>query len=179
MPDGIKRDVPCPKSMLMFGKMMQGVDRNDQLHSKFYGTAMASRVKKWTNRVFLSLVDIALANAFILYKDTRTADGPALGHSDFWIDIADAFIGMPKPTVRSGSVPHRILKFAYGKVRGGSGEQCPLQCVVCHLKGKRARTSYGCSTCKVPLHPECYVDWPHTGNPAEKHDLQFHSSPFA
>ena len=179
MPDGVKRDVPCPKSMLMFGKMMQGVDRNDQLHSKFYGTAMASRVKKWTNRVFLSLVDIALANAFILYKDTRTADGSALGHSDFWIDVADAFIGMPKPTVRSGSVPHRILKFAYGKVRQGSGDKCPLQCVVCHLKNKRSRTSYGCSTCKVPLHPECYVDWPHTGNPAEKQDLHFHLSPFA
>ena len=153
--------------MLMFGKMMQGVDRNDQLHSKFYGTAMASRVKKWTVRVFLSLVDITLANAFILYKDTRTAGSTALGHSDFWIDVADAFIGMPKVLPRSGSVPHRLLKFAEGVLVPGSGAACAGQCVVCSLRGVRARTNYGCSTCKVPLHPECSVDWPHTAHPAE------------
>ena len=179
MPDGVKRDVPCPKSMLMFGKMMQGVDRNDQLHSKFYGTAMASRVKKWTVRVFLSLVDIALANAFVLYKDTRTAVSTHLGHSDFWIDVADSFIGIPKVAVRSGTVPHRLLKFAFGAADAGSGAQCPRQCVVCSTKGIRSRTSYGCSTCKVPLHPECAVDWPHTENPTDKQLLHFISPQFA
>ena len=179
MPDGVKRDVPCPKSMLMFGKMMQGVDRNDQLHSKFYGTAMASRVKKWTVRVFLSLVDIALANAFILYKDTRTPGSTALGHSDFWVDVADSFIGMPKVLPRSGSVPHRLLKFSEGVLKPGSGAPCARQCVVCSLRGVRARTNYGCSTCKVPLHPECSVDWPHTANPADKQTLAFNEYKFA
>lgn len=178
MPDGVKRDVPCPKSMLMFGKMMQGVDRNDQLHSKFYGTAMASRVKKWTVRVFLSLVDIALANAFIIYKDTRTAGSTSLGHSDFWIDVADSFIGMPKMLPRSGIVPHRLLKFAEGVVLAGSGAACFRQCVVCSLNGVRARTNYGCSTCKVPLHPECSADWAHTANPADRQELAFHSGRF-
>ena len=179
MPDGVVRQVPCPKSMLQFGKFMQGVDRNDQLHSKFYSAAMSSRVKKWTVRVFLSLVDIALANAFILYKDTRTEFDSALTHSQFWIDVADAFIGIPKVAVRSGSVPHRLLKFAEGTVRPGSGAQCHRQCVVCALKGVRARTNYGCSTCRVPLHPECAVDWVHTGNPADKQNLEFIASKFA
>jgi hypothetical protein len=179
MPNGVKRDVPCPKSMLMFGKMMQGVDRNDQLHSKFYGTAMSSRVKKWTVRVFLSLVDIALANAFILYNDSRTATGSSLGHSDFWIDVADSFIGIPKVLPRSGIIPHRLLKFAEGAVVKGSGASCFRQCVVCALKGQRSRTNYGCSTCKVPLHPECSVDWAHTANPADKQPLVFHAYRFA
>jgi hypothetical protein len=179
MPNGVKRDVPCPKSMLMFGKMMQGVDRNDQLHSKFYGTAMSSRVKKWTVRVFLSLVDIALANAWVLYKDSRNATSTSLSHSDFWIDVADSFIGMPKVLPRSGIIPHRLLKFAEGVVVKGSGAACFRQCVVCSLKGKRSRTNYGCSTCKVPLHPECSVDWAHTANPADKQVLEFHSHRYA
>ena len=179
MPDGIKRDVPCPKSMLMFGKMMQGVDRNDQLHSKFYGTAMAFRVKKWTVRVFLSLVDIALANAYVLYKDTRTAGSTPLSHSEFWIDVADAFIGIPKVVPRSGSVPHRLLKFTEGVIVPGSHAPCFRLCVVCALRGHRARTNYGCSTCKVPLHPECSVDWPHTANPGEKQNIDFNTFRFA
>jgi hypothetical protein len=178
MPDGVKREVPCPKSMLMFGKMMQGVDRNDQLHSKFYGTAMASRVKKWTARVFLSLLDIALANAFVLYKDTRTAGSPAVSHSDFWIDVADSFIGHPKTVARSGSVPHRLLKYAEGVVRKGSGAPVFRPCVVCSARGLRNRTNYGCSTCMVPLHPECSVDYPHTANPAEKTNIVFKASKF-
>jgi hypothetical protein len=60
-------DIPAPWVVLMYNRLMGGVDLGDQLRSaakieKTFGT------KKWHHKLFLGLFAMAMTNAFILYK---------------------------------------------------------------------------------------------------------------
>ena len=60
-------DVPCPQSVKEYNEKMGGVDRNDALGVE-YPTARTSR--RWWLYLFHFLVDLAIANSFILLKES-------------------------------------------------------------------------------------------------------------
>jgi hypothetical protein len=69
---GLVRQVSCPKAMMDYHKWMGGVDVHDQLRLQRYSLQLALRFKKYYKSLFLGLVDMALVNAFIVYKYKKT-----------------------------------------------------------------------------------------------------------
>ena len=66
--DGTKKVVPCPVALHQYNAFMGGVDRADQVRSQ-YPTARTSH--RWWVYVFWFLFDVAVANAFILMKESE------------------------------------------------------------------------------------------------------------
>jgi hypothetical protein len=66
--------VPCPRPMLDYHKWIGGVDIHDQLRLQRYSIQLSLRFKKYYKSLFLGLVDMALVNAFIVYKYKKEKD---------------------------------------------------------------------------------------------------------
>ena len=64
--DGTRVSVPCPEAILTYNRNMGGVDRGDQLRG-YYNCRVKSR--KFYKYIFYFLFDVAITNAFILYKN--------------------------------------------------------------------------------------------------------------
>jgi hypothetical protein len=170
--DGTYRDVPGPSCMKYFGKYMQGGDRVDQLRAGHYGISHNFRTSKWWLKAFLGIVDLALSNSWVLYKETRAPSAPAPRHSDFWLSVATALVGRQPGVLLGTAAPHSLRTFAPTDGPDGSRRKRP-KCVVCKRHGFYARTTYGCVTCRVALHPECAQEWPHLADPTEMHEYVF------
>ena len=65
--DGTRNNVSCPMVVREYNAHMNGVDHADQLRSE-HATYRTS--KKWWHYVFWFLVDLAVANAFILFRES-------------------------------------------------------------------------------------------------------------
>ena len=65
--DGIRSQVPCPEAVKLYNKYMGGVDVFDSKR-KVYSCTRKS--KKWWMRIYYFLLDTAITNAYILYKET-------------------------------------------------------------------------------------------------------------
>ena len=57
--------MPCPEAIISYNKFMGGVDRGNQLRG-YYSCRMKSR--KFYKYFFYFLLDVAITNAFVLYK---------------------------------------------------------------------------------------------------------------
>ena len=63
--DGSRVPVECPDSIILYNKYMGGVDRGDQLRGYY---CCRTKSKKFYKYLFYFLFDVAITNAFILYK---------------------------------------------------------------------------------------------------------------
>ena len=63
--DGSKVMVSCPQVVKDYNSFMGGVDKHDMLR-QLYGTDRKN--VKWWHRLFFGMMDMALVNAFIVYK---------------------------------------------------------------------------------------------------------------
>lgn len=66
---GVKKSIVCPKIISDYNKYMGGVDRFDQLMSSY---AVAWKSRRWWMKIFYYLLDAAIVNSYIIYKDTNT-----------------------------------------------------------------------------------------------------------
>ena len=57
--------VECPDSIILYNKYMGGVDRGDQLRGYY---CCRTKSRKFYKYLFYFLFDVAITNAFILYK---------------------------------------------------------------------------------------------------------------
>jgi len=62
--------VDCPPCLLKYVKLMGGVDNHDQMRS-MYSIVSSMSPQKWWKRLYLRLLDIAITNAYILYRMAR------------------------------------------------------------------------------------------------------------
>jgi hypothetical protein len=76
--------IPIPALIKAYNKGMGGVDRCDQLLS-FY--RIKTKAKKWYKRGLYHFLDVALVNAFILYKETKQ-----LPLYEFKLDVATSLM---------------------------------------------------------------------------------------
>ena len=65
--DGTTIDVPCPRSVKEYNENMGGVDLNDALRVEY---PMARMTRCWWLYLFYFLFDLAVANSFILMKES-------------------------------------------------------------------------------------------------------------
>lgn len=87
-------DITCPNIVKSYNAVMGGVDLADMLISL---NRIKFRSKKWYNRIFAQLLDIALNNAWILYKREYKAlldDNKFKPIKEFRIDIAKALLAV-------------------------------------------------------------------------------------
>jgi len=127
-----------PSVMLDYNKNMGGVDRNDgQLQS--YKLAR-KHLKKYYQKMFRYLLDVACLNAFIIYKKK----GGSISRLDFMLILAENFSsmgGVVEPATSScpskSPKPSRLLGRCFPDMVPGTSKKKPTRrCVVCWANGK-------------------------------------------
>ena len=84
-----KVSVPCPESVKLYNSHMGGVDLFDA-HRKNYCSSRKS--KQWWPRIFYFLLDTAVVNSYILYKETGGTKSLTL--KEFILDVAEHLMPM-------------------------------------------------------------------------------------
>ncbi|XP_035205931.1 piggyBac transposable element-derived protein 4-like [Stegodyphus dumicola] len=73
---GTKTEVPCPTAVAVYNDIMGGVDCFDQRKERYQ---IGRRSVEWWHRIFDFLIDLIIANSFILWqvnKRNRSLDQP-------------------------------------------------------------------------------------------------------
>ncbi|XP_050042864.2 piggyBac transposable element-derived protein 3-like [Dermacentor andersoni] len=168
-------DVQRPNIIRVYNQSMGGVDKADMLLS-FYRNDM--KTKKWYKRICFHLIDLAVVNAFLLYREAKSADMQVV---DFKFRVALGLMrsleGMPglnrdgddpvpatvvSPTSSlkaSGSAAGVVSKRAHHvehSVRHDNVGHWPVKVAqknarMCKLSSCTKRTRFFCKKCSVYL----------------------------
>ena len=65
--DGTRTRTPCPQPIIMYNEHMGGIDRGDQLRGYYCCRTMSRKFYTYF------LLDVAITNAFILYKTSNSS----------------------------------------------------------------------------------------------------------
>ena len=168
--DGSRVPVPCPEAIISYNEFMGGVDRGDQLRG-YYSCRTKSR--KFYKYIFYFLLDVAITNAFVLYKH-YAACSKYKTIRDFRVQLAKDLIGdycSRRRAGRQGSFL-KTLPLRHFPVKLESSDATRRnrhRCTRCQDKyGKRSDTQWFCQECAVPL---C-----HTGKPSTDCFLLWHKN---
>jgi len=143
---GIRVQIPVPLMAKMYQDWMDAVDKGDMLKMVYGLVKNFTSWKPW-QKLFVGLLDITLVNAWVLFKQTKTA--PHVDHYGFLWAVAEGLLyeavgeAGPEAGVTSRAQCKRTLR---SKAKMGN-------CVHCAQKNVRTRSSYRCKTCGVPLCP--------------------------
>ncbi|KAK6188811.1 hypothetical protein SNE40_004910 [Patella caerulea] len=142
----------CPVAISKYFSNMSGVDRSDQLRMEYPTYRMS---KKWWLYLFYFLFDLSIANAFILFKESKNhakKKTPIL--LEFKMNLFKKMIGNDRngrkrkrwetdlPTTTGGHFPMK-------STRKG-------RCKQCQKSKKRAESLYQCDNCLVHLCVVCF-----------------------
>jgi len=141
-----KIDVSCPYAVCHYNSSMGGVDRMDANVSKW---RISVRGKKWYYPIFLELLDVALNNAWLLYR----LDGQKMDFNTFKTHVAQKLLSFntrgKKPYILSSALVHRFDNIGH-IVRYSNVERRCTQC--------QKKTKYECLKCDKGLHPkDCFL----------------------
>ena len=152
-----------PTVIADYNKYMLGVDKLDQLTSYY---SFLHKSVKWWRKVFFWILEVAVVNSYILYKEQTTAQrGKPIPHLIYRRNV---IIALSEP-IRSTAIPRRInhggqsierLKpIPHYLEKGEKRRDCKVCSRRSDAEGKRHLTLYNCATCtdKPPLCPsECF-----------------------
>ena len=151
--------VSQPHSVYIYNKYMNGVDRHDQLRLQY---PMGRFSKKHWKYVVSFLLNCAVVNAFIVYKETskRVHKRKIYTHVDFRVELAGQLIGglsrrkrKAQPSFVGPVTPENQLAHVNEHMGITKGKRCKGHL----MKGKRKETVYGCKVCGVHLCKECHA----------------------
>lgn len=140
-------DVCCPASVVHYNKTMGGVDQSDANISR---CRTAIRGKKWYYPIFLYLLDLAVSNAWILFKNCSPTE-KAMSIANFRCEIALNLLSHNRRGKRPISKPPSDFRYSQ---TAHLIMYTPQQnrCAVCQKKA-----NFFCEGCKKVLHPkECF-----------------------
>ena len=165
-----KEPIPCPSVILSYNAHMGGIDKSDMLVT-LYKTPMKS--KRWYLRLFAYCIDVAVVNAWLLYRrDCVALDEKWISLKQFRLHVYSAAsannalhnratltrnhpackdVELPPPTLRGqrSELPDATVRFDRALFH------CPLfsdarqTCKHCSKKGNVMRSNFICSVCKV------------------------------
>ena len=124
--------------------------------------------RKWWHRIFFHLLDVALVNSYIIYKNLLNEDLPLKSFQILvvhWLAGDSGMTSKNMPLKRtsiemspSGSVAQRHKTKMPHEIRLSETQHLPLRfdksqrrCNLCSTEKEPHRTWYQCSVCKVPL----------------------------
>ena len=142
-----------PKSVVAYNKYMGGVDLSDR---KIYHVSAERPSKRFWEKIFFNLVDMALLNSYILYE-ANTDAGQRLTRHDYIVAVVESLclgdgevLGVLAPHLPVAELlPHDLTRLPGKRER---------ECVVCSDRsaGIRKRSSYYCTGCDLGVHRQCY-----------------------
>ena len=138
--------IDCPYAVHLYNQTMGGVDRSDQNISLYRSNI---RGKKWYYPLFLHAIDLAIGNAWLLYK-LITKDRKPLDHLHFRLAVAQHFLSSAKALKRIPLVPNMRYENADHLVVYADGQVG--RCAKCH-----SRAGFMCKSCSRFLHPKCFL----------------------
>ena len=161
--------VDTPSCAKHYDETFSGVDRFGQLQAKAYSLCLTFRAMKWTTKLFFGMVDMALANAWILWREIHPRWHK--DHAKWWEQLAEELL-----VFNPDSDPVYEWKRQPGEVDPGHGScktryanpttrrrvfgNCPMCSTGTPGNRKRKRVSRGCVSCRVALHPGvCHDRW--------------------
>ena len=151
--DGSRVSVPWPESVKLYNSYMGGVDLFDA-RRKNYSSSRKS--KKWWLRIFYFLLDTAVVNNYILYKEKGGTKSLAL--KEFILDVAEHLMSMFLSRKRHLCTIDAPVAARLRERHFPDEGTLSRQCRVC---SKRKRTRFYCKDCcpanPVPLCPtKCF-----------------------
>lgn len=163
--DGTRVPVPCPEAMVAYNMYMGGVDQGDQAR-QYYHVRMKCR--KFYKYVANFLLDTAITNAFILYREGHP--GTKLKVLKFREVLAKQLIGDYISRRRAGRGGHLVkpLSLQHFPTKIPSAKNPAKnrrgKCSLCAEKKKRTDTHWFCRECNVWLchqgtSEDCYLAW--------------------
>jgi Transposase IS4 len=141
--------VPCPEHVTEYHRIMRGVDVTSQRMSYY---KYERRTPRWWLHVFWFLLDIAIINSHILYRQYRQCK--MTSHA-FRLELATSLKQQGshrQPTSRKRSRP--ALDITQCKL---ASLEKPTDCFECKNQTERHRSKFGCETCQVATCiPDCW-----------------------
>lgn len=113
LPVGDRVQVPCPQLVVDYQRWVGGVDVHDQLRLQRYSLELAFVFKKYYKSNFLSLVNVALENTFIAYKESARQQGrAALRRDEFYQTLQAQLLAGTADDFSAIDVSARMLTLA-------------------------------------------------------------------
>ena len=150
-----KIDIDQPYVISQYNKFMGGVDRLDQNIAQY---RIGIRSRKWYWPAIAYLLQTAMHNSWLLYRESRAASSLPLSHLQFIREVCKVYFAryqtktapMPLP----GHNPKSLERRCPVDVRFDNVERNPTQirCAVCNMKVYKK-----CAKCGVGLHLDCFA----------------------
>ncbi|KAE9341411.1 hypothetical protein PR003_g10004 [Phytophthora rubi] len=168
IPGGQRTIIPCPSAMRDYHRWMGGVDIHDQLRLQRYSLQLAVRCRKYYKTIFLGLVDIAIVNCFIVYREAQKKRGETPADHATFLQVLqtqllqvtagdfveEVFSPGPQMQERTDAIPteHKLTEFPqWTQIREGFRKRPQHQCKVCSIRktkvGQRSATRFYCDAC--------------------------------
>ncbi|GFU13129.1 piggyBac transposable element-derived protein 4 [Trichonephila clavipes] len=100
-----------PKIVADYNKHMGYVDLGDRMSSTY---SFARRTRKWTKKLFFSLIDIAVLNAFLMFKSCRTSSKFSL--KEFRMNLITSLIGKINHKNAEHPVTKKFVEWAQNEI---------------------------------------------------------------
>ena len=158
--DGTQKAVPSPIVVSKYNVKMNGVDKNDQLRTEYPTFRMC---KRWWIYIFYFLLDLAIANAFILMREspnhklkTKTGKDKERTLLNFRMNLVKQLIG----NFRIGRKRKRVSNIdPNGVGHWPQAAEKRGRCKQCTKNGDRSDVKWQCSGCKVHLCVTCFENF--------------------
>ena len=164
--DRVGNPVVKPTCIMDYNKHMGGVDTNDQLGNYY---SFSRRTLKWWVKLFFYMFNLAVTNAYLIYKKNNNAQHP-LDHFNFRNKLAHELIQshiVAKPKRGRKSNQENIARLTgrhFPEViptKEGAKKKAMRKCVACNTNSgkrrvpgddsKRKETRYWCPDCEAAL----------------------------
>ncbi|XP_060880005.1 piggyBac transposable element-derived protein 4-like [Metopolophium dirhodum] len=165
---GERIQVKCPTGISDYNKYMGGVDKFDQYMSPY---SISQKSRKWWIKLFYYMVDTAIVNSYILYKESCNKNKKKyITHLEFRSRLTDELIGNFSCRKKNTSSPHeqrykkkQKLSIAHDFTAGVNHMPKFIdkyrRCKMCSTKAKEKRSNMICSTCDITLCKQCFVPY--------------------
>lgn len=154
-------EVSRPFSVSTYNKFMGGVDMSDRMVAHY---PHALKNKKFYLRIFFHLLNVALVNAWVVFRNT---ENNKMSFVDFKLSICHA-VFESRVKKRKGRPSQQEEIEVKKRARPGCSDEVRLDvtghfpdkrdlanALRCRYKQCKKRTRYFCLKCDVPLCPEC------------------------
>lgn len=150
--DGTYEEIPCPVLVKDYNGNMGFVDKMDMLKSLY---EVDRKSKKWWHRIMFHFIDLALVNAFILFKER--SDGKSETLKLFRLSVIMGLTGASVKSKKGKPVPINNFKPTVApEIRFDKCAHLPLhgksrRCAECSTRAEPHRTVWSCTVCNVGL----------------------------
>ncbi len=86
---GSQQALPACRPLVLYHKYMGGVDNHDYMRMGRYSLQKSFQMRHWPKTMFLSLIDLCLVNAYVLWKLIHNGTSMMRSREDFYQDLAE------------------------------------------------------------------------------------------